>query len=413
MDGLDKDKKFNDRVLAINHMIQPHSRVHPDGLVSTLEELYYLIGNVQQGLRSVAAIRDDTDIRSTVSEAVKTQKPIWIMKAMETRTEIEAASKVREELEEAQSSIKDKNQELFKSQQAERQSTSALSVLQKEITKLRTRQTKFAALEKEHSDLMDKKERYKLEYAKQHDKAKDYSKQLVETKKELKDKTSEIEKLTRLLKSNALRGSGGDQRDLDMYKRPSFGNQERQRRHSRTDSVKDDNTVAVSSADASKYIRVLEKTLNQLRTQVNTMKFKQKSTQLKNKLKPLSFHKSKKKSEGKALEIEKNLKKLKTDLNSVWSAPTIVDISSQSNFFESSQEVLKRQTALQRIQRRGAQMKSIVLKEKAETEGLRSKQSTGRTLVGKIEIPFAPYNLNTDVLVNSRDLQILYEVFVH
>lgn len=84
-----------------------------------------------------------------------------------------------------------------------------LRVLDKEITKLRARATKLSELEKSHEEVMNKKERYKQEYAKQHEKAKEFGKQSLALKKELKEKEEEVKKLTRLLKASNVGNMGG------------------------------------------------------------------------------------------------------------------------------------------------------------------------------------------------------------
>ena len=85
---------FNDRILEMNSILHSHSRVHPEGMVSTLEELYNLVGTILQGLKSVAAVRDDSEMRNVQKDANANRLPIWTLKANAIRAEIEAASKV-------------------------------------------------------------------------------------------------------------------------------------------------------------------------------------------------------------------------------------------------------------------------------------------------------------------------------
>ena len=108
---------------------------------------------------------------------------------------------------------------------------------------------------------------------------------------------------------------------------------------------------------AADYIKILEKTVNSLRTQVNTMNFKNKSELFTKQLKPLTFYQKQKPAKIKAIkahkkektkevdwaeQFEKQLSLLsEEDLSKLWSAPTIIDITSHNKFFESSQKVLK------------------------------------------------------------------------
>merc|ERR1719285_785726 len=142
------------------------------------------------------------------------------------------------------------------------------------------------------------------------------------------------------------------------------------------------------------------------------MNFKSKSESLRKQLKPLEFYqkptRKKLNDKGKpdmATQFEKQLTKITKDLNMIWASPTIVDISSKSKFFESSQSVLNRQTELQRIQKRGAKLKALMSTEKASLTGLETPtRFTSKQLVGKIEIPFGATQLSSNVLVSSHDL---------
>ena len=44
INGIPTGSHFNERVIKVNEIMHVHSGVNPDGLVSILEELYYLIG---------------------------------------------------------------------------------------------------------------------------------------------------------------------------------------------------------------------------------------------------------------------------------------------------------------------------------------------------------------------------------
>ena len=100
------------------------------------------------------------------------------------------------------------------------------------------------------------------------------------------------------------------------------------RRGSIDDRAKSDASNVGTSEEASAYIRVLESTINQLRTEVNTMNFKSRSSKLKRELRPLDFYrKPERKKEDKnvdrskqdlTVQFERQLTKITKDLNMIW-----------------------------------------------------------------------------------------------